>query len=99
MPNSLPDTIPDDPELWPDFLFLCAFGGRLTGTPGEIAARDWAAKRLAAIHPDRVSRETTPYVGWISSDARVLLARVAWAILTVALTAPAAALAALRATD
>jgi hypothetical protein len=20
MPNSLPDTIPDDPELWPDFL-------------------------------------------------------------------------------
>jgi hypothetical protein len=45
MPNSLPDTIPDDPELWPDFLSLCAFGGRLTGAPGEIAARDWAAKQ------------------------------------------------------
>jgi hypothetical protein len=73
MPNSLPDTIPDDPELWPDFLSLCAFGGRLTGTPGEIASRDWAAKRLAAIHPDRVSRETTSYVGWTCSDARVLL--------------------------
>lgn len=73
MPNGLPDTIPDDPELWPDFLSLCAFGGRLTGAPGEIAARDWATKRLAAIHPDRVSRETTPYVGWTCSDARVLL--------------------------
>ena len=73
MPNSLPDTIPDDPALWPDFLSLCAFGGRLTGTPGEIAARDWAAKRLATIHPGGVSREATPYVGWTCSDARVLL--------------------------
>src|SRR6266567_2622309 len=73
MPNGLPDTIPDDPKLWPDFLALCAFGGRLTGAPGEIASRDWAAKRLAAIHPDGVSRETTPYVGWTCSDARVLL--------------------------
>jgi hypothetical protein len=73
MPNGLPDTIPDDPELWPDFLSLCAFGGRLTGAPGEIAARDFAAKRLAAIRPDCVSREPTPYVGWTCSDARVLL--------------------------
>ena len=73
MPNGLPDTIPDDPKLWPDFLALCAFGGRLTGAPGEIASRDWAAKRLAAIHPGGVSRETTPYVGWTCSDARVLL--------------------------
>src|SRR4051794_27653488 len=73
MPNGLPDTIPDDPGLWPDFLSLCAFGGRLTGAPGEIAARDWAAKRLAAIHPGTVGREPTPYVGWTCSDARVLL--------------------------
>jgi aminopeptidase YwaD len=73
MPNGLPDTIPDDAELWPDFLSLCAFGGRLTGAPGEIASRDWAAKRLAAIHPGGVSREPTPYVGWTCSDARVLL--------------------------
>jgi aminopeptidase YwaD len=72
MPNGLPDTIPDDPELWPDFLSLCAFGGRLTGAPGEIASRDFAAKRLA-IHPGRVSREPTPYVGWTCSDARLLL--------------------------
>jgi aminopeptidase YwaD len=73
MPNRLPETIPDDAELWPDFLALCAFGGRLTGAPGEIASRDWAAKRLAAIHRDRVRREPTPYVGWTCSDARVLL--------------------------
>jgi hypothetical protein len=73
MANRLPDTIPDDPELWPGFLALCAFGGRLTGTPGEIASRDFAAKRLAAIHPGGVSREPTPYVGWTCSDARVLL--------------------------
>src|SRR5436305_1408715 len=73
MPNGLPDTIPDDPELWPDFLALCAFGGRLTGAPGEIAARDWAALRLAAIHAGGVQREPTSYVGWTCSDARVLL--------------------------
>jgi hypothetical protein len=73
MPNGLPDALPDDPALWPDFLSLCGFGGRLTGTPGEIAAREWAAKRLAVIGPDRVSREPTPYVGWTCSDARVLL--------------------------
>ena len=73
MPNRLPDTLPDDPELWPDFISLCAFGGRLTGTPGEIASRDWAAKRLAAIRPGGVSREPTPYVGWTCSDARALL--------------------------
>src|SRR5258708_8462921 len=73
MRTGLPATIPDDPELWPGFLALCAFGGRLTGEPGEIAWRDWAAKRLAAIHPGGVSREPTPYVGWTCSDARVLL--------------------------
>src|SRR5258708_4722645 len=73
MPNRLPDKLPDDAELWPDFISLCAFGGRLTGARGEIAARDWAAQRLAAIHRDRVRREPTPYVGWTCSDARVLL--------------------------
>jgi hypothetical protein len=73
MPNPLPEALPDDAELWPDFISLCAFGGRLTGAPGEIAARDFAAKRLAAVRPDRVRREPTPYIGWTCSDARVLL--------------------------
>lgn len=64
MPARLPHAAPQDPQLWSDFLALCDFGGRLTGSPGEASARDWAAGRLAAINPDRVSREMVPYLGW-----------------------------------
>ena len=63
-PHSLPNAPPRDPALWTDFLTLCGFGGRLTGSPGEVAARDWAAERLADIAPGGVSRQPTPYLGW-----------------------------------
>jgi len=36
----------------------------LTGSPGEVTSRDWAAGRLAAINPDHVRREVVPYLGW-----------------------------------
>lgn len=73
MPDPLPRAIDADPELWPDFLALCDFGGRLTGSPGEVAARDWAAGRLAAIPGGgRLTREPTSYLGWTLSDARLL---------------------------
>lgn len=62
MSGRLPLIPPYDPELWTDFVALCKFGGRLTGSPSEMAARSWAAGRLAAI--GRVSREVTPYLGW-----------------------------------
>lgn len=59
-----------DPELWSDFQSLCDFGGRLTGTPGEVAARDWAAKRMREIGP--VEREEATYGGWTCRKARMV---------------------------
>ena len=64
MPNHLPDTLDHDQALWQDFVTLCQFGGRVTGTPGEVAARDWAVGRLTAIGVGQLSREPTPYIGW-----------------------------------
>jgi len=63
MLNDLPHTLDCDPALWQDFVTLCRFGGRVTGTPGEAAARDFEAfcaevrPRLrsfyaVAFHPD-----------------------------------------------
>jgi len=74
MPGPLPTMPPQDPELWTDFLALCGFGGRLTGSPGEVAARDWAAQRLGAIAGGRVRREATPYLGWRCNESHLRLA-------------------------
>ncbi|MDR3538774.1 MAG: M28 family peptidase [Acetobacteraceae bacterium] len=92
MPQSLPMTVPADPALWSDFLALCDHGGRLTGTCGEVAARDWAAGRLAAIPGGRLSREPTRYDGWHCSACRLLIgdeALEATALLCSAGTEPA----------
>jgi aminopeptidase YwaD len=53
-----------DTALWPDFLTLCDFGGRLASSPSEHSARDWAAARLAAIPGGTLRRDTVSYMGW-----------------------------------
>lgn len=60
-----------DQALWPDFLVLCGFGGRLAGTPGERAARDWAAAALAAIPGGALRRDPASYAGWTCHAARL----------------------------
>jgi aminopeptidase YwaD len=74
MPNNLPDTLDHDQVLWQDFVTLCRFGGRVTGTPGEVAARDWAVGRLTAIGVGQLSREPTPYIGWECAGSSLKLA-------------------------
>ena len=64
-------TLAADLTLWPDFLALCGFGGRLAGSPGEAAARDWAAARLASVPGGTVRREPVRYAGWTCRQARV----------------------------
>jgi aminopeptidase YwaD len=58
-----------DRSLWPDFLALCDFGGRLTGSPGEQAARNWAAGRLATIPGGVLRRDPVRYNGWTCHGA------------------------------
>jgi aminopeptidase YwaD len=73
MPNSLPDSLDHDDLLWEDFAALCRFGGRLTGTPGEAAAGDWAVERLNALGVGQLSRTLTPYIGWECLDSHMEL--------------------------
>ena len=60
-----------DGALWADFKALCGFGGRLAGSPGERAARDWAVDRLAAIPGGALRRDPVRYAGWICHEARL----------------------------
>ncbi len=60
-----------DPALWRDFHALCDFGGRLTGTQGEIASRDWAAGRMQAIG-GTMRRDPVSYEGWVCRSARMV---------------------------
>lgn len=71
--EQLPRTIGQDPALWSDFIELCAFGGRLAGSSGEAAARDWAADHLRDIEKGQVSRLSTPYTGWTCTMADLRL--------------------------
>ncbi len=64
-------TLAVDRSLWPDFLTLCDFGGRLAGSPGERAARDWAAGRLAALPGGTLRRDPVRYAGWTCHGARL----------------------------
>jgi aminopeptidase YwaD len=73
MPNSLPGSLDHDDRLWEDFTTLCRFGGRLTGTHGEGAARDWAVERLNALGVGQLSRTPTPYIGWECQNSHVEL--------------------------
>lgn len=66
-------TNPND-ALWRDFHELCALGGRLCGTPGEVRARDFLGERLSEIAEakgGRLSRRTMPYQGWAAGDCRL----------------------------
>lgn len=74
MPDTLPIILDPDHAVWADYLTLCQFGGRLTGSPSEAAARDWAIERLNSIGAGRVSRHPTPYVGWQCFESRLELA-------------------------
>ena len=60
-----------DRALWPDFLALCSFGGRLTGSNGEWSARDWAAGRLASVPGATLRRDPVAYTGWTCRTARL----------------------------
>jgi len=60
-----------DRALWTDFEALCGFGGRLAGSPGERAARDWAAARLAAVPGGVLRRDPVRYTGWTCHEARL----------------------------
>ena len=60
-----------DTALWADFKTLCGFGGRLTGSAGEQAARDWAAEQLSAIPGGVVRRDPLRYAGWVCHEARL----------------------------
>ena len=65
------ETLAADPLLWPDFLALCSFGGRLAGSPGEQAARDWAARRFAAVPGGTLRRDPVRYAGWTCHGVRL----------------------------
>lgn len=60
-----------DRALWPDFMALCGFGGRLAGSDGERSARDWAADRLADMGGGQLRRDPVRYAGWTCHEARL----------------------------
>ena len=67
------ETAENDPALMADFQALCAFGGRLAGTPGEAAAMTWAIGRMGETG-DRTDRVHMPYDGWRCVSASLHLA-------------------------
>jgi aminopeptidase YwaD len=58
-----------DAALWSDFDGICAFGGRLQGTPSCAAAFDFVAERMAAL--GAVQEAPTRYHGWSLDGLRV----------------------------
>lgn len=58
-----------DPGLWSDFDKICAFGGRLQGTPSCDAAFDFVAERMGTLGP--VEEAPTRYYGWSLDRMRV----------------------------
>ncbi|MCD0503449.1 M28 family peptidase [Bordetella petrii] len=53
-----------DAHLMDDFLALCGFGGRLTGSGQDVAAARWALQRLQAVAAGDVQHLRVPYDGW-----------------------------------
>ncbi|MDB5380350.1 MAG: hypothetical protein JWR00_4796 [Rubritepida sp.] len=58
-----------DAALWSDFDAICAFGGRLQGTPSCAAAFDFVAERMGELGP--VQEAPTRYHGWSLDRMRV----------------------------
>jgi Iap family predicted aminopeptidase len=53
----------NDSALMDDFLAICAFGGRRSGSGQDSAALNWALDRLKSVAPG-VRRLEVPYDGW-----------------------------------
>ena len=68
--NAFFGALASDADIWSDFQHLCDFGGRLTNTPGEIAARDWAVSRMQTL--GSVRRDAVEYGGWTCRSARLV---------------------------
>ena len=66
------DVAEADSALMPDFMALCAFGGRLAGSGQDVAAMDWALGRLRDVGGD-VSHVAVPYAGWRCRNASLAL--------------------------
>ncbi len=60
-----------DRALWPDFLALCEFGGRLAGSSSEATARDWTVSQMRSIPGGTVRRDLVRYAGWTCEEARL----------------------------
>ncbi|WP_459614846.1 M28 family peptidase [Bordetella sp. 2513F-2] len=61
-----------DAALMDDFLAICGFGGRRSGSGQDEAAMDWALERLRAVAPG-VRRLAVPYDGWTCRRASLAL--------------------------
>lgn len=61
------------PELGRDFRRLTSFGGRLVGSDGEAAAREWLRERASAARPARVGEHVFAYEGWTNETHRLEL--------------------------
>jgi hypothetical protein len=62
-----------DAALMDDFLKVCSFGGRRSGSGQDSAALDWALDRLREIAPG-TKRIDVPYAGWqcVRANLRLL---------------------------
>ncbi|MBU4609744.1 M28 family peptidase [Achromobacter sp. GG226] len=62
----------DDAALMDDFLALCAFGGRRSGTGQDEAAMAWALTRLQGLG-GTIGSTSVPYDGWTATHASLTL--------------------------
>jgi Iap family predicted aminopeptidase len=60
-------------ELRRDTEALAAIQPRNAGTPGEVQAREWVAKRFEGVGLQRVRVEPVAYPRWVGGDARLSL--------------------------
>ena len=67
-------SIAADAELWRDFVALCDFGGRLSGTEGERQALAFLRKRGAQASGVTCRSVPVAYQGWRAGDAHLVLA-------------------------
>jgi aminopeptidase YwaD len=67
--NRFLEILAADALLWPNFLTLCDFGGRLAGSCSERASRDWAAGELSSVPGGSLRRDPVRYAGWTCHGA------------------------------
>ena len=72
-PADFRSAIAGDMDLFRDFDALCRFGGRLAGTPGEVAAMDYVARRGAEASGVLCRSLLVPYTGWRCTKAMLML--------------------------